>query len=529
MYKDDALLPSVSNKDLRYERAGLVLMNSPDGFYTVDDAWRLTSMNRTLLGWLHCKYEDVMGAVLWDVFPEYKATVEWDMLHQAAFERKLVHWEVFVKKTKRWADVSAYPVSGGELAVCIKEVSKQKQDEQKLHEQDAIMQAIKRVYQQAMEGGSIEMLGAKCLAILEEETQSKIGLIGEMGGDGLLHDLAISDSGWEECGMSDKAGHNQSPGKLRVQGLCAEVLQSKKSLLTNNPSSHPASVGVPEGHPALVSFLGVPFIHSDQVVGMIAVANRQGGYTRREQTVAEALAPIILEVLLRTRAQESLRIKERLYVSVFEGMDDHIYVKDRHSRMLLANGKIGVDLGIPISKIIGKTELEYYADSEQAKRILENDRRIMDLDLPEAIEETVSSNGEARVYLSKKVPWHDERGDVIGLFGISREITEQKRYEAEVRQKNIVLTMINRIYEHSVQFDSCQELSKACIEIIKEVTNSEQGFIGEIKGGDPSDETLISGGHYLDQGLMAVHPNGNSKGGGLEELLDRVIKGGKAW
>ena len=45
--------------------------------------------------------------------------------------------------------------------------------------------------------------------------------------------------------------------------------------------SHPDSIGVPHGHPLLTSFLGVPLVLDEKIMGMLGVANREGGYSSR--------------------------------------------------------------------------------------------------------------------------------------------------------------------------------------------------------------------------------------------------------
>jgi hypothetical protein len=87
--------------------------------------------------------------------------------------------------------------------------------------------------------------------------------------DELLHDIAISDMGWEQCMMYDKTGHRRPPGNLVLHGLYGIVINSEKSFFTNDPLSHPDSIGVPPGHPVLTSFLGVPLILDWKIVGML--------------------------------------------------------------------------------------------------------------------------------------------------------------------------------------------------------------------------------------------------------------------
>jgi two-component system sensor kinase FixL len=56
-------------------------------------------------------------------------------------------------------------------------------------------------------------------------------------------------------------------------------LKTGQVVLANSPEADPRSSGRPDGHPPLNSFLGIPFQSGDELVGMIGVANREGGYS----------------------------------------------------------------------------------------------------------------------------------------------------------------------------------------------------------------------------------------------------------
>jgi hypothetical protein len=107
--------------------------------------------------------------------------------------------------------------------------------------------------------------------------------------------------------MYDKTGHRRPPGNFKIHGLYGRILRDGKSLLANDPSSHPDSIGLPEGHPHLTAFLGVPLIQGGKTIGMVAVGNREGGYTQQQQQDLEAVVPAILQALLRKRAEEALK------------------------------------------------------------------------------------------------------------------------------------------------------------------------------------------------------------------------------
>jgi hypothetical protein len=67
-------------------------------------------------------------------------------------------------------------------------------------------------------------------------------------------------------------------------------------------------------------------------------------------------------------------------------------------------------------------------DVEAARRVMENDRKVMQSGVATELEEYVPMpDGTARVWLSRKAPYRDAAGRVVGLLGISRDITSRKR------------------------------------------------------------------------------------------------------
>ncbi len=189
------------------------------------------------------------------------------------------------------------------------DIISRKRHESQIKRQNKILQAINDIYEKAIPCKNVEELGQACLRIAETVMESKFSFIGMIGEDGRLHDIAISD-GWELSKMSDTTGLGIPPRDFIIQGLYGGILLSGQSLLTNEPSMHPDSTGTPKGHPTLTAFLGVPFLHDSKVIGMIAVANREGGFRGEDKEMLEALAPTIMEVLLRKRTEVALKKSE---------------------------------------------------------------------------------------------------------------------------------------------------------------------------------------------------------------------------
>jgi PAS domain S-box-containing protein len=188
----------------------------------------------------------------------------------------------------------------------VRDVTQRKQAEQKIRSQNAILETINLIFSKALTCETEEQLGAACLKAAEGLTQSGYGFIGELGRDGAFYYIAISERGWEVCTMYDRnIPHEQLPN-LEIRGLHGRVLLDGKSLLTNDPASHPCNMGPPPGRPPLTAFLGVPLFHNEKIFGIVGLANREGGYTQEQLLAVEAIAPAMVEALMRKRAEYTL-------------------------------------------------------------------------------------------------------------------------------------------------------------------------------------------------------------------------------
>ncbi|OBS37499.1 hybrid sensor histidine kinase/response regulator [Pseudomonas syringae pv. syringae] len=149
---------------------------------------------------------------------------------------------------------------------------------------------------------------------------------------------------------------------------------------------------------------------------------------------------VLLDIDSRRNAEEERdRLNEllRIFTAAVPGV---VYAKDLEGRMLVANRGTADLIGKPPEFFIGKTDLDFLDDQQQARILMETDRRIMQNNVSEQIEEQVNlADGSAAIWLSTKAPLLDENGEVIGLIGSSIDVTARKKAEEAVRELNQTL------------------------------------------------------------------------------------------
>ncbi|MEJ7644618.1 MAG: PAS domain S-box protein [Chryseolinea sp.] len=148
----------------------------------------------------------------------------------------------------------------------------------------------------------------------------------------------------------------------------------------------------------------------------------------------------------RKEAEESSNHERILLRTLVDNLPDYIYVKDIELRYQVNNRAQLELMGIAgEEETIGKTDCEIYGSLFRGKYNLDDNEilktGIAVFDREEII---ITQPGEERFFLSTKVPLLNDFGEFIGLIGIRRDITNQKRTELELRQSNFFLESAQR-------------------------------------------------------------------------------------
>lgn len=145
-------------------------------------------------------------------------------------------------------------------------------------------------------------------------------------------------------------------------------------------------------------------------------------------------------------AASRLRETEGLLHGVIEGTTDVVFVKDLEGRYLLMNPAGASYLGRPLDQIVGRTDEDLYSP-DLAARIRETDRDVSDTGQIHVYETTDVIAGSKRIFLTTKGPFRDGSGRLVGVFGISRDITERKRLEDTLAERAEELERSNKELE----------------------------------------------------------------------------------
>jgi signal transduction histidine kinase/ActR/RegA family two-component response regulator len=146
-----------------------------------------------------------------------------------------------------------------------------------------LINAIRMAQSKLILGDNQQQIFEELLEDILSLTQSEFGFIGRIihsdEGKPFLRTLSISDIAWnDETRALYEKGLKVGFEFHNLESLFGRVITTGEVVISNDPANDSRRGGLPAGHPPLEAFLGLPITYGDQLLGMVGIANRQGGY-----------------------------------------------------------------------------------------------------------------------------------------------------------------------------------------------------------------------------------------------------------
>ncbi len=135
----------------------------------------------------------------------------------------------------------------------------------------------------------------------------------------------------------------------------------------------------------------------------------------------------------RKKAEDSLLKSNTLLTAVIDNTTDSIFLKDFEGRYVLANEATLQAIGKSQEEVIGRDDSELFPP-ESFQVINETDSAVIKTGKTRLTEEKLTTSFGETYWLTSKNPYRDKDGNIIGLIGISRNITNIKKAEKEKKQ-----------------------------------------------------------------------------------------------
>jgi len=153
---------------------------------------------------------------------------------------------------------------------------------------------------------------------------------------------------------------------------------------------------------------------------------------------------LIQSVKERKQTEKELIQEQYLIDALLNNLPDHVYFKDRESRFIRINKSQAQFFGLnEAAQAVGKTDFDFFT-GEHAQQAYNDEQDILRTGQMLSLEEKETHHDHSDTWVSTvKLPLCDKEGTIIGTFGISRDITNHKLAEEEIKLKNEMLQIVN--------------------------------------------------------------------------------------
>ena len=161
-------------------------------------------------------------------------------------------------------------------------------------------------------------------------------------------------------------------------------------------------------------------------------------------------------------ASHSRSHKYRLLSDLMKYIPDVIYFKDTAGRLIMVNDAHAKGLRLKPDEVAGKTDFDFFS-KERAQLMAKDDRYVMKTGkaIIDKIERSTRPDGIDNYVSTTKIPRYDEKGKIVGLIGITRDITRRMSLERIQKEKEII----------EKKLESAEELNRIKSEFVSVVSH----------------------------------------------------------
>lgn len=227
------------------------------------------------------------------------------------------------------------------------------------------------------------------------------------------------------------------------------------------------------------SELALPLVSQGQVIGAMTVQSDQpAAFTQEDiailQSLADQLANVTANALLfaeHKQVEEALARERNLLRALIDNIPDRIYAKDAESRFIICNLALARRMKkTSPDELVGKSDFDlvprelaerFYAD-EQA--IIRSGQSLFNREEPLEVVDGKTT----RWNLATKVPLRDSQGNIIGIVGLGREITDLKQSQLKLERNALQLQTAAEVSRITSSIGNLDELLSQTVELIRD-------------------------------------------------------------
>lgn len=235
------------------------------------------------------------------------------------------------------------------------------------------------------------------------------------------------------------------------------------------------------------SAYAVPFFYEKNLLGVLAVhyLTDKHKITKEEIDFMLNLANRVAVGFYQVKLYEKLKRTIANQNAILNNMPFMAWLKNKESVLLAANNAFAEKCNTSVENLIGKTDFDFFP-KEEADVYFKADQTVMQSKLTVASNEVISGADGTKWYETYKSPVIDNKGNVIGTVGLSRDISEMIDAEAEIlnKQKQIVMakereTLLRKITETIIDSTDIDVTKQRIVELVGKTLNIDRVIIVE--------------------------------------------------
>lgn len=432
----DGLTSVLMLRDLQRseEFVNSIVENIPDMIFVKDvEALRFVRFNKAGEQLLGYSREELVGKSDSDFFPKEEADSFTAKDREVLSQKGVVDIPEETIRTRdgneRIIHTKKIPIMDNEgnpqyLLGISEDITERKRVELELRQSERGKGIQNRIASIFLSASDTEMYG-DVLAIVLEITESPLGLFGYIADNGDLVIPSMTREIWDECAVPGKS--MVFPPSAWGETLWGRALRERKAFYSSGPLRTPMS------HVIVDHFLTVPIVFGAQSIGLLSVANKDGGYTEGDkgplESIASYISPILHARLQRDREERVRRQSEAKFATAFNASPDLVSITRLGDGAILeVNEGYTRLLGYTRGESLGKptAELSIWADLADRGRFtaaLQKSGEVNDF------ETTLRRKDGTLVAVIDSARTFDLQGEAC-VLSVVHDITNRKRAEA---------------------------------------------------------------------------------------------------
>ena len=349
IYSRDVTERKRAEEDLREarRRSEAILESISDEFFALDREWRYTFVNERGLAEMgripgrSLGAAELLGANIWEVFPELVGTTFDEEAHRALREQAVVEFETRSPVTGRWLDVRLYPSEAG-LSIYSHDITERKRAEEELRRRAEQQALVAELGRRALASDDLQWVLEEAVGLLVRTLGVELACVAELPAD---RDEVIlrAGVGWREgyIGRRFERGRDSQVGYTLLRG--EPVIAEDQA---NDPRFKRSALADEHG---AVSALTVMIESPDEPFGVLeALSTRRRSFSPSEVSFMQAVANVLASAVERSRAHERLlEVREAERRRIARDLHDEALQNLTHALALAGRARSAGGVGAP--------------------------------------------------------------------------------------------------------------------------------------------------------------------------------------